>query len=182
MTPSPDPESVLVPLSPLTFLYPFGAWKPSSPGPKIGMAQIPSSAFGDGSHPTTRLCAGAVDFLCRTQSIRSFLDVGTGTGVLSRIARARHVEFVAATDIDPAALHAAQENAALDAHGPNIEFAAVAPDHWGARFDLVVANILEEPLRELAPALVRALAPHGQLLLSGFTRLQAPRLRVLYQE
>jgi ribosomal protein L11 methyltransferase len=171
----------MVSLSPLTYLYPLHAGMPQSVAPKLGLAHIPSPAFGDGSHPTTRLCAGAVDVLCRTQAIASLLDVGTGTGVLARIARARGVEFVAATDIDPIALQAAQRNAALDEHASAIEFANARPDHWGTRFDLVVANILEAPLRELAPALVRALTLRGQLLLSGLTRLQAPGLRLHYE-
>jgi ribosomal protein L11 methyltransferase len=56
------------------------------------------------------------------------------------------------------------------------------PDHWGARFELVVANILEGPLRELAPNLSRALTPGGVLLLSGFTPLQIPSLKVPFTE
>jgi len=118
--------------------------------------------------------------LCRTQSIAAFLDVGTGTGILARIARARGVKFVAATDIDMQALQAARDNSSLDAAVSPIHFENVAPDHWGARFNLVAANILEGPLRDLASSLVGALAPGGQLLLSGFTRLQTPGLRVLY--
>jgi ribosomal protein L11 methyltransferase len=51
----------------------------------------------------------------------------------------------------------------------------------GARFDLVVANILEAPLHTLAPALCRALLPGGVLLISGFTRPQAPALRLAYE-
>ncbi|WP_141734938.1 50S ribosomal protein L11 methyltransferase [Oligoflexus tunisiensis] len=169
------------PLSPLVFLFPVGQTSPLPATPRLGLAQIPSSAFGDGSHPTTRLCAGAVDFLCRTQAISNFLDVGTGTGVLARIARARGAKFVAGTDIDPLALEAAQRNADLDGASLPIAFENAPPDHWGTHFDLITANILEEPLRELAPALVRALVPGGQLLLSGFTRLQAPGLRLWYQ-
>jgi ribosomal protein L11 methyltransferase len=136
--------------------------------------------FGDGSHPTTRLCAGAVDLLCRQRQPKAVLDVGTGTGVLARIARARGARFIVGTDIDPVALSCAEAHSALDAHPVPIRFSDDAPDHWGARFDLVVANILEEPLRHLAPALIRALLPGGFLLLSGFTRPQTPALRVLY--
>lgn len=132
--------------------------------------------FGDGSHPTTRLCAGAVDLLCRQQLGASVLDVGTGTGILARIARG--ASFVAGTDIDPASLAAAAANAALDdPRLPAIHFGPELPDAWGAIFDLVVANILAEPLVELAPRLARALAPRGVLLISGFTRLQAQFLR-----
>lgn len=138
--------------------------------------------FGDGSHPTTRLCAGVVDLLCRQQPGVSVLDVGTGTGILARIARARGASFVAGTDIDPASLATAAANAALDGPGgPAIHFGTELPDAWGGIFDLVVANILAEPLVELAPHLARALAARGVLLVSGFTRLQAQFLRQAFE-
>ncbi len=168
-------------LCPLVSLYKYSGCAPVSVAPKLALGQIPSVAFGDGSHPTTRLCAGAVDSLCRLQSVEAFLDIGTGTGVLARIARARGAQFVVGTDIDPLAIHAALQNADLDSPSSPIHFKDAAPDHWGARFDLVAANILEGPLRDLAPAIVRALAPGGQLLLSGFTRLQSPGLRIKYE-
>jgi ribosomal protein L11 methylase PrmA len=63
----------------------------------------------------------------------------------------------------------------------NIHFGDEAPDFWGARFDLVVVNILEAPLRSLAPALCRALVPGGVLVISGFTRPQVPALRLAYE-
>jgi ribosomal protein L11 methyltransferase len=137
--------------------------------------------FGDGSHPTTRLCAAAVDLLCRQQSPQAMLDVGTGTGILARIARARGVRQVVGTDIDVASLQLARANAALEPHAAPIHFGPESPDHWGARFDLIVANILEAPLRELAAALARALLPGGVLLISGFTRPQAPALKLHYE-
>ncbi len=171
----------MIVISPQVYLYRVEHLAPISVAPKLGLAQMASTAFGDGSHPTTRLCAGAVDFLCRTQSLPAFLDVGTGTGVLARIARARGVEFVVGTDIDPLALQAATQNAQLDAADSEICFENASPDHWGMRFHLVVANILEGPLHNLAPMLASALVPGGQLLLSGFTRLQTPALRVLYE-
>jgi ribosomal protein L11 methyltransferase len=168
-------------LGPQVFLYQADDERPCNRRPMLGLAQIRSPAFGDGSHPTTRLCAIAVDLICRTERISSFLDVGTGSGVLARIARARGVPFVAATDIDPVALEVARHNAGLDHKLQAIEFKNAEPDHWGQRFDLLAANILEGPLHDLAPAMTRALLPGGQLLLSGFTRLQCPNLRVLYQ-
>jgi ribosomal protein L11 methyltransferase len=140
-----------------------------------------AAVFGDGSHPTTRLCAAVLDQLCRHRQPHAVLDVGTGTGVLARIARARGATFVVGTDIDAEALAAAAANAALDAHPITIVLSAEAPDHWGARFDVVIANILEEPLRTLAPALGRALAAQGMLAISGFTRVQVPAMRVHYQ-
>jgi ribosomal protein L11 methyltransferase len=89
---------------------------------------------------------------------------------------------VIATDIAPEARAAARANAALDsAPAPHVVSEA-APDAWGARFDLVVANILEPVLLALRPALCAALAPGGTLLLSGFLRPQAPALRAAFAE
>jgi ribosomal protein L11 methyltransferase len=149
--------------------------------PQLSRGSYHPAVFGDGSHPTTRMCAAAVDLLCRQRQPEAVLDVGTGTGMLARIARARGAQLIVATDIDPVALDCAQAHSDLDSHPVAIQFCADAPDHWGSRFDLVVANILEETLRVLAPALCRALSPGGILLLSGFTRLQIPAMRVLYE-
>jgi ribosomal protein L11 methyltransferase len=171
----------MITLSPQIVLYPS-----DSPAPAVesGWLALPhlreSTAFGDGSHPTTRLCAGAVDVLCRLQKPHSVLDVGTGTGILARIARQRGAKLIFGTDIDPNAVLCAQAQAALDSHRVKIQFSENSPDHFGARFNLVIANILEGPLRELAPALSRSLAQDGLLLLSGFTRIQTPALRTLF--
>lgn len=168
-------------ISPRIQLYPAG----SHPLPREeGWLSLPvlasGAVFGDGSHPTTRICAGAVDLLCRQSEYHAVLDVGTGTGILARVARARGAQFVVGTDIDPEAIQCARAHAALDDHPVEIRISDDSPDHSGARFNLVVANILEGPLRILAPALTRALAPGGTLLLSGFTRLQTPALRTVY--
>jgi ribosomal protein L11 methyltransferase len=138
--------------------------------------------FGDGTHPTTRLCATALDLICRNRRPAAVLDVGTGTGVLARVARARGAAFVVGTDIDASALQLARDLAAIDGATVPIRFGSEPPDHFGARFDLVVANILEGPLLSLSHALAAALAPGASLLISGFTRVQAPRLRQAFSE
>ena len=140
-----------------------------------------SAAFGDGSHPTTRLCARAVDLLCRSHPGCAVLDVGTGTGILARVARARGATRIVATDIDAAARAAAMRNIALD-HGARVPIAVTdaAPDAGGAPFHVVVANILEGVLAALAPALVAALVPGGVLVLSGFTAPQTPFVRARF--
>jgi ribosomal protein L11 methyltransferase len=173
-------------LAPGIIAYRLGSPPPSIEEGWLVLPQLPqetagSAVFGDGSHPTTRLCAGVVDLLCRQRQPEAVLDVGTGTGVLARIARARGARFVVGTDIEPLALSSAEAHSALDRHPVGIHFSPAAPDHWGARFDLIVANILEEPLCHLAPALSRALLPGGALILSGFTRPQTPALRVIYE-
>lgn len=173
-------------IAPRVVVYPRGTAAPLAEPGWITLARLPPTqgspfVFGDGSHATTRLCAGVVDLLCRQSMPEAVLDVGTGTGLLARIARARGARFVVGTDIDPAALASANAHSALDAHEVEIHFSTAAPDQWGARFDLVAANLLEAPLRSLAPALSRALRPGGILLLSGFTRMQIPALRVVYE-
>jgi ribosomal protein L11 methyltransferase len=167
-------------LSPRVFLYGADDPLPETIDGAIALRTLPHSVFGDGSHPTTRLCAVAVDHICRTSRPESLLDVGTGTGVLARIARARGVPVVFATDIDPEALKSAREHAALDGEPIAIDVSNRAPDGTGQRFDLVVANILEGVLRRLEPELTRAVAPGGALIVSGFTRAQVPALRTAF--
>ena len=179
-------ESVVSRIAPRVTVYPRGAAVPSAGNGEIALPQLQpsprgSAVFGDGSHATTRLGASAVDWFCSRRKPDAVLDVGTGTGILARIARARGVGCVVGTDIDPVALASATAHAALDEHAIEIHFSTGLPDHWGARFDLVVANILEEPLRSLAPFLVRALRAGGVLLITGFTRPQAPAMRLLYE-
>lgn len=170
----------LIRIAPMVFIHPPHCIPKGTPDGAILLSQYPSDVFGDGSHPTTRLSSRAVDYCCRVQKPQSFLDIGTGTGILARLARAHGVPFVAATDIDPIALQEARQNALLD-HAPvPISFSNAAPDSWGARFDLVVANILEGVLRDIAPALISALVPSGTLMISGFTPLQAPFLKVFF--
>jgi ribosomal protein L11 methyltransferase len=169
-------------LSPLIQLYIAGTSAPQLSGAALALPYLPSAAFGDGTHPTTRLCAGALDLYCRLNRPEAVLDVGTGTAVLARIARARGVRFVVATDIDPIALSSAQSNIALDPSNVEILLSSALPDVWGPRFNLVIANILEGPLRMLAPSLAGGLAPGGTLFLSGFTPLQIPSLEIAFKE
>src|SRR3954470_12775578 len=106
-------------LAPRITVYPFGSPSPATEDGWWALSQLPRelsghNVFGDGSHPTTRLCASALDLLCRQRQPQAVLDVGTGTGVLARIARARGVQFMVGTDIDPVALTSAEAHAALD--------------------------------------------------------------------
>lgn len=167
-------------IAPRVLLHPVGSRPPEAGADVIGLPTLPSRAFGDGSHPSTRLCARGVDLACRQRLPGAVLDVGTGTGVLARLARAHGVPFVVATDIEPEALRAAQAHAALDERTGELLITSAAPDAWGPRFDLVVANILEEVLIALAPSLAAALAPGGALLLSGFMPAQTPALRAAF--
>src|ERR1700756_3783972 len=115
-------------IAPRVVVYPLDLAPPPTLGEGwLALAQLASqpgrsAVFGDGSHATTRLCAAAVDLFCRQRQPQAVLDVGTGTGVLARIARARGVPTAVGTDIDPDALSSATANSNLDAHPVEIHF------------------------------------------------------------
>lgn len=142
-------------------------------------------AFGTGHHATTAGCLQALDRLMRKRRFANPLDLGTGTGVLA-IALAKTLRVpVLATDIDPLAVRIARVNARLNhvAHLLRAEAAAgVGHPAIGARapFDLIVANILAEPLVQLASQLSRILSGGGVLVLSGLLTHQRERLVAAY--
>lgn len=142
-------------------------------------------AFGTGHHGTTAGCLTVLDRLIRSRPYANPLDLGTGSGVLA-IALAKILRRpVLATDIDPIAVRVAKENAALNGVAHQVH-AAVADGlahpvvRARAPFDLIVANILAQPLMRLAPALAHALAPGGDLVLSGLLRHQRERVVAAY--
>jgi len=130
-------------------------------------------AFGTGHHETTALCLTVLSDLAKGQaSFHNVLDLGTGTGLLAIGAAKLWKKKVLASDIDPVAVAVTRENARANGVGPLVM--AVTADGLdnpllarGAPYDLIVANILAGPLTRLAPAIQRALAPGGTLVLSG---------------
>ena len=153
---------------------------------KIGIEIEAALAFGTGHHGTTRGCLLLLDHVLKAWRPRRILDLGTGTGVLAiAAARALH-ETVLASDIDPASVQVARENAQLNVSGHLVQairatgfaapqFAAAAP------FDLVLANILANPLRQLAAPMARHLAPGALVILSGLLTPQARGVIAAYR-
>ena len=154
---------------------------------------IPASqAFGTGQHATTAGCLAMLATMKRRGVIvRNLADIGTGTGLLAFAAlhlwpRAR----ATASDIDAVCGPVVATNA--DANGVQLGDSAgrmamvIAPgmDHpllaASAPYDLLIANILAGPLVELAPAFAAAVAPGGQVLLSGLLTTQEPAVRAAY--
>lgn len=142
-------------------------------------------AFGTGHHGTTAGCLAVLDQLLKSRRYDKPLDLGAGSGVLA-IALAKVLRTpVLATDIDPIAVKVASENAALNRVGHLVQaIRANGVAHHLIRdqapFDLLVANILAEPLMRLAPAVMRVLAPGGDLVLSGVLRRQRERVVAAY--
>jgi ribosomal protein L11 methyltransferase len=144
---------------------PSGAWT-------IRLAAGP--AFGSGTHATTQGCLAAIAQLYAQRGRKGFrrvLDIGTGSGILAIAAGRVGARCITASDFDPWAVRTAAENARrngtiartrlLRATGPAANVTARGP------YDLVLANILAAPLRQMMPRLERLLAPRGRLVLSG---------------
>jgi ribosomal protein L11 methyltransferase len=145
----------------------------------------PGLAFGSGSHATTRLClAGLAGF--DLEGLR-VLDYGCGSGVLAVASALLGAAEVVAVDHDPQALLATRDNAAYNQVSES-RLRAIAPDALTGpavaddAFDLVVANILANPLVTLAPRLTALTRPGGRVMLSGLLAEQAGMIRAAYPE
>ncbi len=141
----------------------------------ISIRLDPGLAFGTGSHPTTRMCLAWLD--AHVQRGCSLLDYGCGSGVLAIAAALLGARPVAATDIDAQALTATRDNAAANACVVMAHAAGALPT---GLYDTVVANILTNPLKVLAPALAARVQPGGQLTLSGILESQAEEVIAAY--
>ena len=142
------------------------------PPNKIGIEIEAALAFGTGHHGTTRGCLLLLDQVLRSKMPRRVLDLGAGTGVLAIAAAKALRRKVLASDIDPRSAIVARENAVLNGVGNLIVSICAtgfsAPQFRSrAPFDLVMANILANPLRHLAPAMAAHLAPEAMVILSG---------------
>jgi ribosomal protein L11 methyltransferase len=135
----------------------------------------PGLAFGTGSHPTTRLVLRFLEE--RIRGGERVLDYGCGSGILAVAAAKLGAHGVDAVDIDPQAVQATAENAALNA----VAVRALAPEALGAaQYDVVVSNILLQPLVLLAPLLAARAAPGARIALAGVLESQAAELAGAY--
>ncbi len=139
----------------------------------------PGMAFGTGSHATTQLCLEQLVHAIRatrSTSVR-LLDMGCGSGILAIAAAKLGAAEVHAVDIDPIAVKTARDNASENQVTITLHD---AEDALHGPFDVVVANILSQPLKLLAPMLTRYTRPGGCLLLSGILSRQAEEILLAY--
>ncbi|RJK99950.1 50S ribosomal protein L11 methyltransferase [Paracoccus aestuarii] len=143
-------------------------------------------AFGTGHHNTTKGCLEALDRLASDGfQARRIADIGCGTAVLAMGAARLWQVTVLASDIDPVAVDTAAANVIANGLSGRVEcFEAAGFDHptleQAAPFDLVVANILKQPLIDLAGDMARHVGPQGRIVLSGILTGQAEEVVAAY--
>lgn len=151
----------------------------------------PGSAFGTGSHPTTRLCLEAIEELSdeRGGSLGSIrvADLGCGSGILGIAALLEGASSVAAADTDSLAVRATRDNAVVSGFAEQFQvdlgsIERLAELLEGRPADLLLCNILAPVIEALCPAFDTVLAPGGLGLLSGLLVSQAPRLQEVLAE
>ncbi len=153
---------------------------------KLGIEIEAALAFGTGHHGTTRGCLVLLGHVLKAHRPRRVLDLGTGTGVLAIAAAKALHDKVLASDIDALSVKVAAENARLNGVGPWVEVT------WGSGFsaprlrqrrpfDLVLANILANPLRQMATVMSAHLAGGARVILSGLLSAQAPSVVAAYR-
>jgi ribosomal protein L11 methyltransferase len=138
----------------------------------------PGMAFGTGTHETTRLCLMAIE---KYFAGGSFLDVGTGTGILAIAAAKLFPDArIEAIDTDALAVEIAAENARLNNVETNIEFRVGTVDETTASADFVCANLTADVIVSILPQLIGATC--GRLVLSGILDVQLEAIRTRLQE
>ncbi len=154
-------------------------WHTPPEADAINLVLDPGLAFGTGSHPTTRMC---LQWLVRERPTGSILDYGCGSGILAIAAAKLGAREVVGVDIDPQAVRSAHDNA--DANAVTATFfdaSDTLPTPYDTqKYDVVLANILANPLRVLAPALIARLKPGASLVLAGLLAEQAEELIGIY--
>ena len=146
----------------------------------------PGSAFGTGSHPTTRLCLEAIEQLPSLPGSR-VADLGCGSGILGIAALLQGASSVAAADTDSLAVRATRDNAVVSGFSGQLTVDLGSVERLaelleGRPADLLLCNILAPVIEALCPAFTTVLAPDGLGLLSGLLVDQAPRLQAVLAE
>lgn len=157
-------------------LWIIPTWHTAPDSEAINLALDPGLAFGTGSHPTTRLCLQWLEK--NIHGGESVLDYGCGSGILAIAAMKLGAQQAIGVDIDPQAIVASRQNAEQNAVRVDFYLPGAAPQQPA---DILVANILTNPLKVLAPLLAQAVRPGGKIALSGVLATQAEDVLAVYR-
>lgn len=143
-------------------------------------------AFGTGHHPTTHGCLNMIEKVTRRRKFQNMLDLGCGAGVLAIALAKLTGRTITASDIDPISVDVTRENARFNATPNQINaITAKGFDHPTLRaqapFDLIVANILAQPLCDLSATLSHQITYDGEIILSGILQEQANMVLAAYR-
>jgi ribosomal protein L11 methyltransferase len=137
----------------------------------------PGQAFGTGLHATTQLCLTFLETIVDSQSGARLLDVGCGSGILSLSGVLFGCGAAFGVDLDRLAVWVARVNARLNHLSQQASFTPGSLEAVTGRFDIVVANILLEPIVAMLPLFRAVIVPGGAVVLSGILTAEVPQLR-----
>ena len=164
-----------IPVSRRLWIVP--TWHTPSDPDAINIVLDPGLAFGTGSHPTTRLCLRWLD--ANIKGGESVLDYGCGSGILAIAALKLGAGSATGVDVDAQAVQSSRDNAAANQVTAQFCLPDSAPK---LQADIVVANILTNQLKILAPLLAAATRKGGQIVLSGILSGQAEDVMRVYAQ
>ncbi|EPQ8267069.1 50S ribosomal protein L11 methyltransferase [Vibrio alginolyticus] len=156
------------------------SWRDIPDPDAVNVMLDPGLAFGTGTHPTTALCLEWLESM--DLSGKTVIDFGCGSGILAIAAIKLGAEKVIGIDIDPQALLASKDNAERNGVADKLEVYLPQNQPEGLVADVVVANILAGPLRELAPIIKGLVKPNGDLAMSGVLDTQAEDVANYYRD
>ncbi|MBM5072411.1 50S ribosomal protein L11 methyltransferase [Vibrio parahaemolyticus] len=156
------------------------SWREVPEPDAVNVMLDPGLAFGTGTHPTTALCLEWLESM--DLSGKTVIDFGCGSGILAIAAIKLGAGKVIGIDIDPQALLASKDNAERNGVADKLEVYLPQNQPEGLIADVVVANILAGPLRELAPIIKGLVKPNGALAMSGVLDTQAEDVASYYRD
>jgi ribosomal protein L11 methyltransferase len=152
-------------------------WEPyTAAADELLLTLNPGQAFGTGLHPTTQLCLACVEAIVGTRPGVRLLDVGCGSGILGLAGVLFGCAEAFGIDVDRLAVWVARVNARLNHLAKQATFAAGSLEMVTDRYDLVVANILLEPILAMLDPLHTAIVPGGAVVLAGMLTTEVPHL------
>ena len=155
------------------------SWREIPEPDAINIMLDPGLAFGTGTHPTTSLCLKWLDAQDLEQ--KSIVDFGCGSGILALAALLLGAKHAVGIDIDPQALLASRQNAEKNAVEARLSL-YLPPEQPAVEVDIVMANILAGPIKELHQVITDFCLPGGKLMLSGILDCQAEEVLAVYQD